>query len=109
MSQSLEQDIQNWILSKMISLSLATTSKRSNAPGVAFYPSSGMRHTATSMPVLTLGKQWTGSQTSLWWPTKVILRSSTTATKWSMPLPTRNGFQAQVEQSSPVVLRPVLV
>ena len=55
-SQSLEQDIQNWILSKMISFSLATTSKRSNAPGVAFYPSSGMRHTATSMPVLTLGK-----------------------------------------------------
>ena len=36
--------------------SLATTSKRSNAPEVAFYPYSGMRHTATSMPVLTLGK-----------------------------------------------------
>ena len=47
--------------------------------------------------------------TSLWWPTKVILRSSTTATKWSMPLATRNGFQAQVEQSSREVSRPVLV
>ena len=55
-SQSLEQDIQNWILSKMILYSLATTSKRSNAPEVAFYPYSGMRHTATPMPVLTLGK-----------------------------------------------------
>ena len=49
MSQSLEQDIQNWILSKVISFSLATTSKRSNAPEVAFYPFSRMRHTATSM------------------------------------------------------------
>ena len=29
----------------------------------------------------------------------MILRSSTTATKWSMPLPTRNGFLAQGEQS----------
>ena len=56
MSQSLEQDIQSWILSKMILYSLATTSKRSNVPEVAFYPYSGMRHTATSMPVLTLGK-----------------------------------------------------
>ena len=108
MSQSLERDIQNWILSKMILYSLATTSKRSNAPEVAFYPYSGMRHTATSMPALTLGKLWTGSQTSLWWPTKVILQYSTTATKWSMPLPTRNGFQALVEQSSRVVSRPVL-
>ena len=34
----------------------------------------------------------------------MILRSSTTATKWSMPLPKRNGFQAQVEQSSRYVL-----
>ena len=31
-------------------------SKRSNAPEVAFYPYSGMRHTVTSMPALTLGK-----------------------------------------------------
>ena len=29
----------------------------------------------------------------------MILRSSTTATKWSMPLPTRNGFLAQGEHT----------
>ena len=52
MSQSLEQDIQNWMLSKMILYNLATTSKRSNAPEVAFYPYSGMRHTATSLALL---------------------------------------------------------
>ena len=67
---------QKWSL--ILPSSARTASKRSNAPEVAFYPSSGMRHTATSMPVLTLGKWWTGSQTTLWWPTKLILRSSTT-------------------------------
>ena len=39
----------------------------------------------------------------------VILRSSTTGTRWLMPLPPRNGLQAQVEQSSHEVLRLVLV
>ena len=46
------------------------------------------------------------AQTSGYVP--AILQYSTTATKWSMPLPTRNGFQAQVEQSSRAVSRPVL-
>ena len=56
MSPSLEQDIQNWIISRMISFSLVTTYKRSNALEGDFYPSSGMHHTATSMPAQTLGK-----------------------------------------------------
>ena len=93
MAPSLEQDILNWTIPGMISSSLATTYKRSNALEGAFYPFSGMHHTATSMPAQTLGKLWTGSPTSLWWPTKVTLRSSTTATKWSMPSPTGNGFR----------------
>ena len=56
MSQSLEQDIKNWIISKMISFNLVTTSKLSNALEGALCQSSGMRHTATSMPALTLGR-----------------------------------------------------
>ena len=46
---------------------------------------------------------------SFWCTTRVIWRSSTTETKWSMPLPTRSGCQAQVEQSSRAASRPVLV
>ena len=114
MSLSLEQDILSWISLSwisftMISFSSVTTSKLSNALEVAFYPFSGTRHLATSMPAQTLGKKWTGSLTSLWWPTKMILQSLITATKWSMPLPTRNGFRAQGEQSSLEVSRLVLV
>ena len=100
MSQSLEQDIRSWIISRMMSFSLAIISKRSNAPEVAFCQFSGMLHTATSMPAPTLGKWWTGSRASFWWPKKVILQYSTTATKWWMPLPPQNGLQAQEEQSS---------
>ena len=66
---------------------LAIISKRSNAPEVAFCQFSGMLHTATSMPAPTFGKWWTGSRASFWWPKKVILQYSTTATKWWMPLP----------------------
>ena len=36
-------------------------------------------------------------------------RTATTETKWSMPLPTRSGCQAQVEPSSRAASRPVLV
>ena len=39
----------------------------------------------------------------------VIWRSSTTETKWSIPLPTQSGCQVQVVPSSRAVLRPVLV
>ena len=56
MSPSLEQDIQNWTIPRMISSSLVTTYKRSNALEGAFYPFSGMHHIATSMPAQTLGK-----------------------------------------------------
>ena len=72
--------IQNWIMSKMILFNLVTTSKLSNALEGALYQSSGMRLTATSMPALTLGRWWTGSQTSFWCTTRVILWSSTTET-----------------------------
>ena len=41
---------------QMISFNLVTTSKLSNALEGALYQSSGMRHTATSMPALTLGR-----------------------------------------------------
>ena len=47
-------------------------SKRSNAPEVASCQFSGMLHTAKSMPAPTLGKWWTGSRASFWWPKKVI-------------------------------------
>ena len=40
---------------------------------------------------------------------RVIWRSSTTETKWSIPFPTRSGCQVQVVPSSRAVLRPVLV
>ena len=71
MSKQLEQDIQSWIISRMMSFSLATTSKRSNAPEVAFRQFSGIHDTATSMPAQTLEKLWTGA---LKLPFKVTLR-----------------------------------
>ena len=92
-------------MSKMISFNLATTSKRSNALEGALYQSSGMRLTATSRHALTLGRLWTGSRTNFWCTTRVIWRSSTTETKWSIPLPTRSGCQAQVVPSSRAALR----
>ena len=78
------------VISRMTSFSLATTSKREQCTRGGFYPSSGMRHTATSMPAQTLGKLWTGSRALLWLPKMVILRSSTTGTRWLMPLPPRS-------------------
>ena len=76
-------DTLNWIMSKMISFNLATTSKRSNAPEGALYQSSGMRLTATSRHALTLGRLWTGSRANLWCTTRVTWRSSTTETTFT--------------------------
>ena len=50
--------------------------------GVAICQFSGMLHTAISTPAPTLGRWWTGSRASSWWPKKAILQYSTTAIKW---------------------------